>query len=313
MSKVPKATHEGDLNIGGTTIHAAVLEDGTRVLSERGMMAALGGKRGGSHWQRKNRGAEGGDLPVYVSASNLAPFITEDLRTKLEAPLVYRTLEGGNPANGVRADALPAICDVWLKARDTPGALHHTQAHIAVQADILMRGLAHVGITALVDEATGYQEDRDRQDLQRILEAYISKELLPWTKQFPDEFYREMFRLRGWRWSPVSVKRPGYVGKLTNKLVYEKLPRGVLEELRERNPRDPGKKRRRHLHHQFLTDDVGHPHLGRHLAAVVALMRAAPDWRTFERMFARAFPAGEQLELEMGDDKDEGLNDNKAA
>lgn len=304
MSKIPKATHEGDLVIGNVTIHAAVLEDGTRVLSERETMTALGGKRGGSHWVRKNRGAEGSDLPVFVSASNLAPFISDELRGKLGKPIIYRPLEGGNPGNGVKAEALPEICDVWLKARDTPGALHPTQKHIAVQADILMRGLAHVGITALVDEATGYQVDRDRADLQRILEAYISKELLPWTKQFPDEFYREMFRLRGWRWSPVSVKRPGYVGKLTNKLVYEKLPPGVLAELRVKNPRDPGKKRRRHLHHQFLTDDVGHPHLGRHLAAVIALMRAAPDWRSFERMFARAFPSNEQLSLEMGDEED---------
>lgn len=302
MSKIPKATHEGDLDIGNTKIHAAVLEDGTRVLSERETMAALGGKRGGSHWQRKSRGAEGGDLPVYVSASNLAPFITDDLREKLSKPVVYRTLEGGNPGNGLRAEALPQICDVWLKARDA-GALHHTQLHIAVQADILMRGLATVGITALVDEATGYQDDRNRQELQRILEAYIAQELLPWTKRFPDEFYKEMFRLRGWRWSPVSVKRPGYVGKLTNKLVYEKLPDGVLEELKRKNP-SIGPGRRRHKHHQFLTDDIGHPHLGRHLAAVVALMRAAPDWRSFERMFARAFPKNEQLSLDIGDEDD---------
>jgi hypothetical protein len=303
MSKIPKATHEGDLEIGNTTIHAAVLEDGTRVLSEREMMAALGGKRGGAHWQRKNRGAEGSDLPVYVSASNLAPFITDDLRQKLAKPIVYRPLEGGNPGNGVRADAMPQVCDVWLKARDAK-ALHHSQHHIAIQADILMRGLATVGITALVDEATGYQDDRNRQELQRILEAYIAQELLPWTKQFPDDFYREMFRLRGWRWSPVSVKRPGYVGKLTNKLVYEKLPVGVLDELKRKNPAvAPG--RRRHRHHQFLTDDIGHPHLGRHLAAVIALMRAAPDWRTFERMFNRAFPQNTQLELDMGDETDE--------
>jgi len=38
----------------------------------------------------------------------------------------------------------------WLASRQ--------QKHIAAQAEIIMRGLATVGIIALVDEATGYQD-----------------------------------------------------------------------------------------------------------------------------------------------------------
>jgi hypothetical protein len=51
------------------------------------------------------------------------------------------------------------------------------QEHIAKQAEILVRGFAGVGIIALVDEATGYQQDRARDALSRILEAFIAKEL----------------------------------------------------------------------------------------------------------------------------------------
>ena len=65
--------------------------------------------------------------------------------------------------------------------------------------------------------------------MHRILEAYIAKELLPWTKRFPDEFYRQLFRLRGWQYSPVSVKRPKAVGRIMSELIYEKLPDGVIE------------------------------------------------------------------------------------
>ena len=43
--------------------------------------------------------------------------------------------------------------------------------HIARQADVLMRALAHVGIAALVDEATGYQEVRDRRPFKRFLRS----------------------------------------------------------------------------------------------------------------------------------------------
>ena len=100
-------------------------------------------------------------------------------------------LEGGQ-RKGVDATLLPEICEVWLAARDA-GVLQTQQLRIADNADVLMRGLARVGVTALVDEATGYQYIRDRDELHRILEAYISKELLPWAKRFPDEFYKEMF------------------------------------------------------------------------------------------------------------------------
>ena len=87
------------------------------------------------------------------------------------------------------------------------------QEHIGASADILMRGLAHVGIIALVDEATGYQVVREREELHHILEAYINQELLPWSKTFPDGYYQELFRLRGWEYSPPSVKRPQMVGR----------------------------------------------------------------------------------------------------
>ena len=300
---IPRAEYYGELKVGDPPIPCAVLDDGRRVLSERGTMGALGGKRGGSHWLRRKGQGEGAGLPVFVSANNLAPFITDELRTQLSEPILYRGPHGGRPAHGIPAGALPAICNVWLKARDAR-ALLEQQEHIAEKADILMRALAHVGITALVDEATGYQEDRNRSELQQILEAYISKELLPWTKRFPDEFYEQMFRLMGWKYNPVSVKRPGYVGKLTNEWVYEKLPPGVLEELQAKNPVDPDTGRRRRKHHQFLTEDIGNPNLERHLAAVMALQRAAPNRASFNRMFARAFP-GRQLTLPITEPDDD--------
>lgn len=303
MSTIPKATHDGSLEIGDLTISCAVLEDGTRVLSERSTTSALGGKRGGAHWQRQRAQEGATTLPAVISAKNLSPFISDELRIKLGVPIRYTATHGGRPAHGIEAAALPELCNVLLKARDA-GALTPQQEQIAARADILMRGLAVVGVVALVDEATGYQEERDRRELQKILEAYISKELLPWTKRFPDEFYEEMFRLRGWQYSPVSVARPGYVGKLTNELVYDKMPPGILAELRKKNPVDPDTKRRRRKHHQYLTEDIGNPHLERHMAAVIALMRAASNWRTFERMFARAFPPP-QMRLDVGDDEDD--------
>ena len=158
-------------------------------------------------------------------------------------------------------------------------------------------GFAQVGIIALVDEATGYQAERAKDDLMRILEAYISKGLLPWTKRFPDIFFEEVYRLEGWEFREGHHKRPRHVGKLIKKLIYEKLPPGVLGELQRRNPvKEYGY--RRHKHHQFLSHDIGHPHLDKQITAVMTPMRVSDDKSTFKRLFERAFPhRGQQLPL----------------
>ena len=164
-----------------------------------------------------------------------------------------------------------------------------------------MKALAHVGIAGLIDEATGYQEVRDKRALQAILDKYLRKELAAWAKRFPDEFYKEMFRLRGWRWESMSVKRPSVVGTYTNDLVSERLAPGILEELQNRNPKDERGYRKGH-HHRFLTDDVGHPALAQHLHAIIGLMRASSGWDQFYRMMNRAFPKrGATLELALDD------------
>ena len=193
------------------------------------------------------------------------------------------------------------ICEVWIDA-DKADALQPRQKHIAVNAEILLRGFARVGITALVYEVTEYEKIKGRDDLEKILEAYIAKELMPWTRMFPDEFYEYMLKLRGWQYYPLSVKSPKLVGKLTNHLIYEQLPKGILDELREKNPVMP-KGYRKHKFFQFLTSDIGNPHLSNQIIAVTTLFRVATSWSNFERLFNRRFSPQKEMgfpELEQG-------------
>jgi P63C domain len=156
----------------------------------------------------------------------------------------------------------------------------------------LVRSLSKLGIIALVDEATGYQKVRARDELQKILAGYIAAELLPWSKRFPDSFYEELHRVRGWKYAPGSNARNAYIGKLTNTLIYKQLPTGVLDELRAKNPRDPVTKRRKRTHHEHLTSDIGHPHLDKQIVAVTTLLSVSDDWNEFARLFTRKFPPG---------------------
>lgn len=296
-SDVPRATHgdpEHPLRIGNVEIACYVLEDGTRVVSQRGLQTSLGLNVSG--------GAQ--RLHKILTVLERKGIDTNDLTSRIATPLVFKTPRGSR-AHGFEATVLADFCEVILKAKDKAGTLRSNQLHVAKQCEILVRGFARVGIIALVDEATGYQHDRSRRALEEILDAFIKDELGKWAKRFPDEFYRELFRLKGLQFIPFPKKRPMYVGHWTNDLVYKRLAPGVLDQLREKNP--PGASgRRKTRHHQFLTDDVGHPKLQEHLASVITLMRACDDWAMFHKMLDRSLPKYKELPLYDGlDDESE--------
>lgn len=215
-------------------------------------------------------------------------------------PVRFRTPQGVK-ASGYRAEILLQVCEVYLRARDD-GALQKQQEHIAVQAEILIRGLAHVGIIALVDEVTGYQELRTKDALARILEAFIENELQPWLQTFLADFYHQMFRLRGLNFPKDSVKRPQYFGILTNDIVYKRIAPGVLEELRRVTPREDNG-RPKHKYFQRLTSNVGYPKLREHLGAVVAIMRLSDGWNDSMDKLNRHYPRfGETMMLPFPED-----------
>jgi hypothetical protein len=286
---IPVTEYEGVVRIGDTEIAAAVLPDGRRVLTQSTFLLALGRSR----TPKAGTGVLStvDELPFFLQATALQPFIDNDLRTST-MPVFFRTREG-KKAVGYNAELLPKTCEVYLKLRDASleksGKVDARYQHLVAACDVLMRGLAQVGIIALVDEATGYQAVRDRNVLQAILDKYLAKELAAWAKRFPDEFYWEMFRLKGWPFNPMSVKRPQVVGKYTTDVVYERLAPGIVEELERINPKNT-RGNRGARHHQWLSDDIGHPALAQHLHAVMGLMRVSGSWEQFVGLMDRAFP-----------------------
>ena len=278
------------LKIGDVEIECYVLDDGRRVLTQASFLEALGRHR------KANVRREGGEeqLPAILQGKAIYPYISDEVREK-SRPITFKLPSGGR-ASGYNAELLPAVCEIYLRAADD-NALPSNQEHVARQAAILVRGLAHVGIIALVDEATGYQELRTKDALAKILEAFIDKELQAWVRTFPADFYRELFRLRGLDYDSGNVKRPQYFGKLTNNIVYERLSPGVLDELRIITPRDDSG-RRKHKFFQRLTTNVGYPKLREHLGSVVTLMKLSDNWEDFLHKLDRIHPrVGDTLVL----------------
>lgn len=269
------------LRIGAIEIPCYVLADGRRVLAQRGLQSGIGMSRSGGKAGARR-------LAMFLSSLVAKGLQVNDLIARVNNPVRFIPPHGGNIADGFEATILPDICDVILEARKE-GMLVAQQEHLAKTCEILVRGFAKVGIIALVDEATGYQDVRTRDGLARILETFIAKDLRKWVKTFPAEFYKEMFRLKGWTFSDVSAARPQVVGHLTNNLVYQRLAPGVLQELRRLTSRDDKGRLKTHLHRR-LTEDIGHPRLREHLSAVVALEKAATSWDRFMRSIDRALP-----------------------
>lgn len=277
-SSLPIARYAGTMTIGDAEIGCAVLEDGTRLLTQSDMMRALGRAR-----QAKGREFYDADvnLPAFLTAKNLKDFIPNDLY--VTSSQIEFLMPNGQKAFGYRAELLPQVCEVYLEARDA-GALVQSQMHVARQADILIRGLAKVGIVALVDEATGYQRDRGHNALRLLLEKYIAEGLQKWIHTFPDSFFAELDRL--YDNAPTTPRsRPQYYGRFINKYVYDPIEHGYVKaELDKLNVTDEGKRRARF--HQWLTDE-GRTILTRQIGKVEGIMEMCNDIEHFKTVARR--------------------------
>ena len=274
MANILKSLADGILKIGDTELDVSVLDNGDRVITHSAVFRALG---------REPRGNSRIDqIPAFMDAKNLQSLISSDLQCLIKR--VPYLDKNGKEKEGYKADILPLVADLYLKARDKE-VLTANQHDTAKKAEMLIRSLARVGITALVDEATGYQYERERDELQKILKAYISEELLKWEKRFPDDFYKEIFRLNGWDFTVSGIKkRPGVIGKWTNTLIYNELPAGVLQELKENTPKHA-------RYHQRLTPDIGQPNLMAQIYKVIGIMQSSDNmqemWERFKKIKAR--------------------------
>lgn len=276
---LPKATHNGKLKIGNIELDVAVLDNDSRILSATSVFEAFDRPR------RANSRLEidGIKIPAFMDAKNLEPFINQDTM-KWIRPVEYSS--GNQTKTGYNAALLPAMCSVYLSARRA-GVLTQSQEKLAVKSEILLDAFAQVGIIALVDEATGYQEKREKDALAKIFEAFVAKELQPWVKTFPTDYYKELCRLYGVKYPPLKNNQfPQFFGHVTNDAVYTRLAPEILPELKKA----ASKQEKKAKLHQFLTNDVGHPKLREHLSSIITILKLSKDKEDFKRMLNIAHP-----------------------
>jgi hypothetical protein len=302
---LPQASHDGPLPIGDAVLAAAVLPSGKRLLSQGTFLKALGRSRTPKAGTGGLSTVDG--LPFFLQAEVLRPFITDELRLST-TPILFR-FKSGHRAVGYDALLLPMVCKVYqqLHMSLTERLAGSNDAHIAQARKIynqyrhiidacatLETGFAQRGIIALVDDATGYRGDQLKEDVLRVIAAYMSPNLLTWTAKFKPPFFEEIYRIHGWEYKPGTAKHPQYTGTFITRYVYEPLPPGVLEEMKTRLPKNESGNRRAKLW-QTLSADTGIPHLDRQIADVQLMMELSDSKDDFLRHFERKF--GRQLQL----------------
>jgi hypothetical protein len=298
--KASYGTPDRPLRIGSVEIPCYVLGDGTRVLAQRGLQSGIGLSMGGGYTGARR-------IAELMESLAKKGIDTRDLGARVNSPIRFIPPHGGNPADGYEATILPDICAVLIDAGQKE-KLGVQRKHLAERAALLQHGFATIGIIALVDEATGYQADRAKDALARILEQFIAKELQPYVPTFDAEFYQLIFKLRGLEYSPDSVKRPQYFGTLTNDIVYKRLAPGVLAELKKVTPKNDSGRHKDKLF-QRLTSNKGYPKLREHLGSLKTIMSFSSDWHDFMNKLNSRHPRfGEQLDLPFPymPDKDDG-------
>lgn len=248
-----------------------------RVFSGRGLQNVLGFTN-----------TSGNQLQFFLNRESLKTVFQDIGQEYIKKRYSFRRKGAGGAQEktyGYEATILIEICNKILEAREA-GLLSENDKIVAKNAEIIIRSVARVGIIALVDEVTGYEKIREKDELQKLLKAFISEELRPWQKKFPEEFYKQIFRLRNWDYPKAGSERPKIVGKYTNKYIYEELSPEVLEELKRKNPID-SRGNRRYRHHQWLTDNIGNSALEKQIVKIITLMQVSETWEEFEEKFER--------------------------
>jgi hypothetical protein len=210
-----------------------VLDGAVRVLSKRGLIQML-----------SRNGRKAGDFEEYLAA---LPKRYEHLAADAKLEFI---LPGGRVGHAVDVDTVLAICVAYDEA-DEANELRKNQRHLARNARRVIRAAAKVGLTALVDEATGYEAIRERGELGRL----FRDELGAWEETFSPKLVARLCALglageKHAKWTGGRYPRP--LAKAFRRIYDLIIGETATRHLKALNP-EP------HLgsnHHQWLTDEV---------------------------------------------------------
>ncbi len=228
--RIKAKTTVGYLEIGEARVECYVLEDGKRVITERGAVKAL--TNGDSH-KRNDLGQYLGRLPGRFA----------ELATR---PAIEFSLISGGVAHGRDARWFVEVCQAYVDAYFA-GELHAKQYPLAKNASAFLRAAAVLGVETLIDEATGHVGTGEDSAHARFVRELFREQPREWARFWPVDIVDEMCRVFGvQKGHAFPAPLLGVVGRLYRMRLGEE----AHDELKRRNPRGEG----RDMRHQHFGD-----------------------------------------------------------
>ena len=294
--KISRATHEGELKfpfvdpVSGLqqviSVRCANIDGGYRVINQSDFLELFGRSPNVSSSNKKSKFA---NLPPFLSAGNLEPYVEKLLGVSPD-PIRYIS-KSNKVSKGYLADLISQTCKIYRIAYKE-NVLTKNQLHVFERCELISDSLLGVAIAALIDEATGYQYVRPENALRDLLKFYIQSDPRNWERQFTEDFYKEICRLRKWDYTPKQ--RTSAFAHVTVDLVYKRIQPGLWEELKKTNPN-----KTKYRYHQMLTDNIGNPHLQKHLISLIKLMQKCPTWNKFMYLVNAIHPINNEIQTDI--------------
>jgi len=259
----PKAIATGTLFDGQLDVY--VLDDGRRVLSQRGALRALRGKTSGPG--NGDLGRLLARLPKRFADLAAVPEIEFDLPER-----------GG--AIGREVDWFSDVLDAYVEAF-MAGELKASQESIARNGHRIQRAVHKIGWTALVDEATGYQYHRHERALERAVKVMLRDQPGEWQLMWDQRVVQAFCSLYGHRFDGGTI--PQWLRSPMRKAYDFVMGSEVMVALKERNPEPSSSTSNHHSHFTPEADKL----FREELRIMVAIMLDSRNPEHFWQRFAR--------------------------
>jgi hypothetical protein len=271
----------------GIDVECYVLNDEnkTAVISQRGMGEALGMGTGGSRF------------PSFVQSKKLVPYLGQELREKLDKPLVFQGLAVGenapppSRAYGYDVTILIDVCKSVVAAEADGIPIRQS---VARQAHVILGASAKAGIKGLVYALAGYNPGAE--EIIASFRAYVLEEAKKYEKEFPPELYLQWARLYGVRVTPGGGSRSWKNLHLTIDHVYTPLAKsngkllGILRDVKRNSGRRSDKL------FQFL-NEVGARALRMQLGRILEMAEDSQTKEVYENRINTRFGSQQTLPL----------------
>lgn len=258
---LPRATHHGVWEKYG--IDCYVLDDGRRVMSQRGVLRCITGG---------------------TTASDLDRYVTRAVGENGLIPGVEALSKNGTRMIVREAKDVAAVAQLFVDAA-IDGRLREDQRHLAKGASALLGGLAGIALDALVDEITGYQYERPADALRSEIDRILTPVACDWDEMWPRELIVTMARLYGMPWDGAG-RYPFWTQSVMHQVHLAVFGDAGVSELHRISPNPRESTVRRHQH---FTDEMRTAFRERHLPTVKALLIAAHDPADFLNALRAAY------------------------